>query len=232
MRKLRFYKTIQRAAFFDSEFDGPWTLNECRLSSPVRQTNIIEIPGRDGAVDLAPALGDIKYEPREFYAALECSEGTRLHRSKLIEQTINKLMGQYFRIELPDDPAHYIEGYVDVEVEYNDINHARIILTSQVYPWRIRWDYANFQVEVSATEQSIIIKNRGGRKAVPRISAWTIDATMPNITLTCSTRFFSHTFETYESIVPDELAMAYGEELVLTCSGTGHLDLQWQEASL
>lgn len=233
MRKLRFYKDVTRTkTLYDSEYHGPWTLNECRLSPPVRQTNIIEIPGRDGVVDLAPALGDVKYEPREFSAALECSEGTRVNRTKLIEELTNKLAGQYCYMELPDDPMHYIEGYVDVEVEYNDINHARIILTSQVSPWRVRWDRVNFEVEASNETQSVIIKNRGGRKVVPQISAWTSDTSMPDITLTCSTRYYEHTFDSWGAIYPEELAMAYGDELVIEFSGSGHLEFNWKEASL
>lgn len=234
MRKIRLKAdaAYSKVLVFDSEFDGPWTLNECRLSPPQRQTNIIEIPGRDGAVDLAPALGDIKYQPREFYAALECSEGTRDSRQELIERVINKLEGRYCQIFLPDDPMHYIEGYVDVEVEYNDINHARIILTSQVYPWRIRVDETDIVVAASASPQTLIIKNRGGRKVIPTISSWTYDGvTQPNITLTCG-EWFEYTFTGYDVIYPEELAMSFEDELELTYSGTGCLEFRWKEASL
>ena len=233
-RKLVFHGALPadyNKLIYDTDIHGPWTLNEWSLSAPVRQTNIVTIPGRDGEIDLAPALGDIRYEPRDFYAALECSDGTRDQRTALIEDLMNTLEGRCCQIILPDDPLHYIKGYIDVEVEYNDVNHARVLITSRVDPWRYALQRVDQIYEATAAEQVVIIKNMGGRKVVPRISAWTRNATMPNITIEVP-GIYEHTFTTFDVVQPEELTMRYKDEFALTYSGTGFIEIMWTEASL
>lgn len=231
-------RTIKFLGTSGIEFNKPiyntannWTLVEYSLSAPVRKTNVIAIPGRDGELDIAPALGDVTYEPRELRVILECSDGTRESRTNLINDITNMLTGRYCRIITPDDPEHFLQGYIDIEQDYNDTDHSRIIITSRVDPWRICINSIRYTLECSATQQKVIIKNKGGKKVVPLLSAWTEDGTQPNITVKCGA-IYTHTFDTFGTDKPENLAMRYKDEFALTYYGSGYLEIMWQEASL
>lgn len=115
-----------------------WTLTGWELSAPEYQENFLNVPGRDGVLDLSAALtnGAPTYHSRTLTVKLECSEGTRLEREAAINTMANWLDGWRLDIVLPDDPGHYITGRVSVAKEYNDNAHAAVTVTAVCDPWR------------------------------------------------------------------------------------------------
>ena len=214
---------------YDTAYTGPWTLTGYGLSAPERVTNYVTVPGRDGELDLAYALtGEPVYKNRRLEISLENSDGNKTDRDALISDLLNKLDGRYVRVVLPDDEMHYLTGSVETDIRYSDVNHCALTLTVTAAPWREARYSKFYDLSASASEQTVIIKNEGGRRVIPALTAYA-DGSTPNITVTCGTWSAQ---PTADAILPEALAMRYLDEKVLTYSGAGHLVIQWQEANL
>lgn len=84
---------VKRALKFDSysTADDGWTLAALSLTYPDRRATYVDIPLRDGSVDLSLSLSDEPvYTTRELTATLELSVGTRAQRNAIISNLINR----------------------------------------------------------------------------------------------------------------------------------------------
>lgn len=215
---------------YDTAFNGPWTLTGYSLSSPEKVTNIVTIPGKDGELDLAYALtGEPTFKSRKLTISLENSDGLKADREALITDLYNRLEGKYLRIHLPDDETHYLSGSVHVNVLYSDTNHCALDIICTVDPYKEAVDEVFMDLTASSSDQIVILVNHGGRRVIPKISAYATGGATPSISVSCGTWSAQPTADT---IMPEALAMRYGEEKVLTYSGSGHLVIHWREADL
>ncbi len=202
-----------------------WTLTAWELSAPEYQENFLDVPGRDGALDLSAALtnGAPTYHSRTLTVNLECSEGSRLDREAAINTMINWLDGWRQDIVLPDDPEHYITGRVSVKKEYNDNAHAAVTVTAVCDPWRYamyEWDHT---LTAEPTEKTAALFNEGRRTVVPLLTI-----TGGTILLKYGAYSWSLGAGTYQ--LPD-LTLPQGGG-TLTYSGTGTLRISYREAVL
>ncbi len=230
-RKVLFCDNAGRL-IFDTDFHGPWTLTEQSLSAPERKTNIIDIPGRDGEMDIASALtsGEPRYKNRELELRFECSEGSKEQRTALIFDMTSRINGRYCQVILPDHPLQFLAGYMELQPDYNDPSHSSVIIRSSVAPYFTAINSTKFDLEAAATMESVIIRNGGGKKVVPAVSAYATAPDMPNITMRCGS--FTTTITDYATHFYDELAMRYDEAKAIRYMGSGHLVITWREAYL
>ena len=153
---------------YDTALTG-WTLAGLELSSPAFQTNLVQIPGRDGPLDLSAALtgGAPRYNSRTLKAILENSDGTREEREHRIRDMIAKLDGFRTQIWLPDDPEHYLEGRVHVVREYNDLAHCAVTVSATCDPWLYNNQETVRALTATTQAQKAIFVNTGRRTVVP-----------------------------------------------------------------
>ena len=158
---------------YDTALRGPWTLADWSFPEPEPQTNLVEIPGRDGPLDLSTALTDgepVYSGSRELTAVLECSEGTYNDRVKLIREMVGELNGRRLQIFLPDDPIHYAEGRVTVKTEYNDLAHCAVTVTAICDPWRYKKTETVITLHPEARNaKTAVLPNAGRRVVVPTV---------------------------------------------------------------
>jgi len=212
---------------YDTILNGPWTLASWSLSAAEYRTQFVEVPGRDGDLDLSTALTDgaPRYGSRTLTVTLERSDGTRLDREAAINTMVNWLDGWRMDIRLPDDEAHYITGRVHVVKEYNDPAHAAVTVTAVCDPWR----YANYETVLRLTaaeeEQTAMLTNNGRRTVVPVLQ---ITGEGASVLLKFGTASWALGAGTYQ--LPD-LVLPQGGASV-TYSGTGDLSFTYREALL
>lgn len=158
---------------YDTALRGPWTLAAWSFPEPEPQTNLVEIPGRDGPLDLSTALTDgepVYSGSRELTATLECSEGTYNDRVQLIREMVGELNGRRLQIYLPDDPMHYAEGRVTVKTEYNDLAHCAVTVTAICDPWRYKKTETVITLHPeSRNAKTAVLPNAGRRVVVPTV---------------------------------------------------------------
>ena len=202
-----------------------WTLTAWEFSPPEYQQNFIEVPGRDGSLDLSAALtnGAPAYHSRELTVKLECSEGNRLTRAAAINTMVNWLDGWRLDIVLPDDPDHYITGRVSVAKDYNDPAHAAVTVTAVCDPWRYAKVERAYTLTAEEAEQTVELANEGRRTAVPLL-------TISGGTVLLKYDGYSWALGDGTYQLPD-LTLPQGGG-TLTYSGTGTLGITYREAVL
>lgn len=203
---------------------GLWTLAGLELSSPTFQTNLVQIPGRDGPLDLSAALtgGVPRYNSRTLKATLENSDGTRQEREARIREMIAELDGFRKPIWLPDDPDHYLEGRIHVARDYNDLAHAAVTVTVTCDPWLYNNQETVRTLTATSQAQTELFVNYGRRTVVPVL----------DVTGSVHLEYMANTWTLSEGTyqLPD-FALDPGSHQ-LTYSGNGAVTITYREAVL
>ena len=127
------------------------------IASPGVSTSFVEIPGRDGAIDMStflvnkPVYGS-RQGSWDFYVDND-HEYWETIRMKMMEF----LHGKRYRIVLEDDPNWYWEGRFAVDSWRSDPSNSRIQINYQIDPYKkkirsdgdndIIWDTFNFETD-------------------------------------------------------------------------------------
>lgn len=211
---------------YDTAEQG-WTLTGWELSMPEYKSNFVEVPGRDGDLDMSTALTDgvPRYGNRNLTVALECSDGNRLTRQAMVNTMVNWLDGWRMDVWLPDDADHYLAGRVSIRPEYNDMAHSAVSVSVVCDPWR----YRNHEtvVNLTASESSQIgrLTNNGRRSVVPVL---TITGDAASVALGFAGSSWVLGAGVYQ--LPDLVVSQGGADI--TYSGTGALSFAYREAVL
>lgn len=212
---------------YDTVLNGPWTLTSWSLTPATYRTQFVQIPGRDGDLDLSTALTDgaPRYGSRTLTATFERSDGTRLEREAAINTMVNWLDGWRMDIRLPDDEAHYLSGRVSVAKVYNDEAHASVTVTAVCDPWR----FSNYETVINLTAgetaQTVLLPNSGRRTVVPVLN---ITGEGASVNLVFGANSWVLSAGIYQ--LPD-LVLPQGS-IEITYSGTGSLIFTYREAVL
>lgn len=212
---------------YDTDLNGPWTLAGCELAAAAFRTQYVEVPGRDGALDMSTALtdGSPRYGSRNLTVTLERSDGTRLDRETAINTMVNWLDGWRLEIRLPDDEGHYLIGRVHVVKNYNDPAHASVTVTAVCDPWR----YNNYETIVRVTagtaQQEVRLTNNGRRTVVPVVEITGDSASIHLVFGGFSWVLGPGTYQLPDIVVPQGGAS-------VTYSGAGEVSFTYREAVL
>ena len=206
-----------------------WTLSAWSFSRAVANEEYANVPGHNGPLDLSTVLtdGEPYYGSREFEAILETSVGTRLEREARINQMINTLDGYRFRITLPDDALHYIDGRIRVENLFNTPAHASVRVSATCDPWRYSKLETVINLTAKSTEQRASLINAGRRSLVPTIS---ITGGSVSLKFTQDGKTNTWTLSPGEYILADIYLRTGSAPLIY--SGTGSIMITYREAVL
>ena len=210
---------------YDTAQNGLWTLARLEVPNPTPQTNLVQIPGRDGPLDLSAALtgGEPRYNSRTLKAVLENSDGTRQEREDRIRRMVAELDGYRKPIWLPDDPDHYLEGRIHVARDYNDLAHASVTVTATCDPWLYNNAETEYNLTAKATAQNATFVNSGRRTVIP-----TLVVTGGPVELTYGEYAWALSAGTYQ--LPDFVLTPGSHEL--TYKGAGAVKVTYREAVL
>lgn len=118
---------------------GTWGLllkEAPKVSPPEPKTYEVEIPGRNGMLDLTDAMfGGVKYKNREIkftFISLEKRENW----ADLASDMLEKLHGKVLDIVLDDDPGFYYTGRVVFENTAPDKFVVPFKITAMVEPYK------------------------------------------------------------------------------------------------
>lgn len=218
----------------DIYIDGKSVKNEYGLllasktiSAPSVRTNMIVVPGRDGAIDATDALtGEPTYDTRIISISLF---GIKSISGKewpvAVSDFCNAFHGKKVKVFFPEDSAHYYSGRLSVgEIK---LDGGRQLLPVEIIcdPWK----YKNAKTTVSRSDLGTAYK----QLSLPNESRPVI----PNITVAQDTTLLwgSSTINVNagDHILPD-IRLAAGSNILKAkvASGTGSISVTYQEASL
>lgn len=209
---------------YDTAQTGAWTLAGLELTSPDVQTNLVQIPGRDGPLDMSTVLtnGEPVYGTRKLTVVLENSDGDRAARTARIRTLMAQLDGYRKQIWLPDDADHYLEGRLRVVVNYNDLAHASVTVTATCDPWLYSNTERSYSLTASSTAKTTTLANNGRKPVVPVI------VVSSSATLVYGSNTWTLSAGTYK--LPD-FVLASGSHS-LKYSGSGTIKITYREAVL
>ena len=132
---------------------------------PAPQTVTVEIPGRNGLLDLSESLtGEISYKNRTIKFNF-VGDGSRETVLYLIER-MSEYHGQYITVTTDDYPGWYYTGRADLA--YSDKGYlVEFTLTIDAQPFRFALIPKTYTVE--APDAQIVKVNNEGRAVVPII---------------------------------------------------------------
>ncbi len=185
------------------------------------QTNFLQIPGRDGLLDLTETNGEVKFNAREFVFTFTVAPGDTLTFDERVSVVSNALNGLRCKITLDRDPGYYWQGRCAMS-EYNqDRNIGQIEVTATVDPYKLKQNATVVSSSISSTQKSVTLQN-GRMSVVP-----TIDCTGA-----CTVVFgeSTHSLKAGTHRIP-AVRLVEGKN-TLKVSGTGKITFTYQEGAL
>ncbi len=185
------------------------------------QTNFLQIPGRDGLLDLTEANGEVKFNAREFVFTFTVAPGDPLTFDERVSAVSNALNGLRCKITLDRDPDYYWQGRCVLSEYDQDKNIGQIEVTATVDPYKLKQNATVVSIALSAEEKTVVLAN-SRMTVVP-----TIECTGP-CTVTFGDAVYTLKVGTHK--VP---AIRFMEgENVLKLSGDGEITFTYQEGAL
>lgn len=124
------------------------------ISPPVPQTKYVDVPLRDGSLDLTEALtDDVRYKDRKITLTFSVIDPVNTWASKM-SMIQNYLQGQRLQIIFDDDVAFYYVGRVSVNKWTSNKNIGTIVIECTAEPFKydvnssaVDWEWDIFDFE-------------------------------------------------------------------------------------
>ena len=156
-----------------SDTDLGLVLYSKKISPPKVKTTTVEIPGRDGDLDITEALtGRVSYEDREIIFVFRIPS-PKEEWASVYSDTLNSIHGKKMNIILDDDPDYHYTGRVSVEDFGVNRNLAEIEVKCLVEPKKTYKTISKYTASVTDTKK-VTVKNSG----IPTVPTITVSKEM------------------------------------------------------
>ena len=130
------------------------------ISPPVVKKTTVEIPGRDGSLDITEALtGRVAYEDREISFVFRVPSPKEAW-ADTYSNVLNKIHGKCMDIVLDDDPDYFYTGRVSIDEFATSRSLAEIAIKCTVAPKKTYKSSYSKTVSVSGTK-ALTVSNSG-----------------------------------------------------------------------
>ncbi len=192
------------------------------VTSPQVDIKKIQVPGRDGELDLSTALtGEPVYKNRTITIKLAIREYDLIKVRKMLDEINNYIHGKEHKIVIMDNPSFFYKGRCSISENRKNRARTDVTITVDAYPYKLKNDITEITKTVNG-QQSVICHNLR-KSVVPKIittAPFELQFNGKNITISKSGTFIEPNIKFLE-----------GENTVL-CKGTGSITFQYQEGSL
>lgn len=161
--------------FFELNGTNTYVDLDCILTAksvdpPEPKTNLVELDGMDGSLDLSEALtGEITYENRTVNASFWRDSGSFKDRSAFLNDVVAMFHGRKIQIVEPDDLDHYFYGRVSIGATKNILPYCEFSISAVCDPWRYARAETTRRVDISG-ETDVVINNGGVKTLCPLIT--------------------------------------------------------------
>ena len=182
-------------------------------------TNYIEIPGRDGALDLSESLGEIKYKNRTLSFEFDLFNPISFYTTQ--REITNYLDGRKLKITLDQDPNYYFYGRCRVNSSSITKNLGHFTVECICEPYRYKQSITTISNSVSTGNSYNYINDR--KSVVPTL---TLSSAM---TLEFDGNTYSLNSGSQKVL---DIEFKEGTNTIKVINGSGTLSVSYQEASL
>lgn len=215
----RYFLLNDRSTFYDWHL----ILTAKSTTPPEPKTNLVNIDGINGSLDLSEALtGDVVYNDRTVTASFWTDYGKRADRENILQEILTAVHGRKIKIVDPDYPDYYFYGRVKIKSYSNILPYMTLSLEAICDPWRYAKEETTRKIEVTDVEVNAVIYNHGVKKLCPSI------VVEGSVTLGYGNYKSTLSAGTYKIT---DLQLDRGSNVV-TVSGNGSITFVYREAKL
>lgn len=202
----------------NSVTDWDLLMTSKQIGKPEAKTNYIEIPGKDGTLDLTESLGEIKYNDRTLSFEFDLFNPKNFWNTE--KEISNYLNGKKLKITLEQDSNYYYLGRCKVSSSISkNVGHFTIECTCEPYKYK-----QNITTITNSVVTGGTYNYSNDRKSV-----------VPTLTLSAAmTLEFNGTSYSIGTGTNKVLGINFKEGIntIKVISGTGTLTVSYQEGSL
>lgn len=205
-------------------------MNQKIISQPEPKTNYVQVPGRDGDIDMTQALtGLVNYNPRTAEFLFLLMDGSHEDREELLGEIIGKLHGQQVTIVDEDDhPGYYMTGRLKVTGTENNGAYGQIAMEVICDPWRYALDEREISTIITGGNitKTIRLENGGYRTICPTVTvsgAVTLNYTGFDTGTSVTKNLTAGSYELSDLMLPPGMT-------TVTASGSGTITFTYREA--
>lgn len=223
---------------------GLYVQNSDCIGAPVQYTKYIEVPGRNGLLDVSEAIsGRQIYTSRPIRIEL-AGIRERKNWDGVISEFRNKINGRICRIIFDNDPGYYWRGRVKVEdfdaglgigtfvINIPTAEPYKYSLISSTEPWL--WDPFNFETDMITYIGAITISGSGSITLPHGHMPTTPDLVVSN--KTSGTFTVTYDGDTYDLSVGTNripsIMVGGDEDVTLTFTGSAKVEIVYRSGSL
>ena len=190
------------------------------IPMPEPQANFVEIPGRDGALDLSEAFGTVRYADRIIPLTLYA----RAPFDTLISAFAADVHGQRMNVIFDRDPTFYYDARITIEDVERHWGYCELSLECRTKPYKL--DHFETAITVLPTGSATVTLTNTRMPVVPTI---TTSAVM-TLTFSIGGVIYTINLSAGAHIVPS-LALIEGDtEIGIT--GTGRITFTYRKGAL
>lgn len=217
-----------------------WGLRWCgvSISAPETNTRFIEVPGRNGALDLSEALtGFPTYKDRDIVLTFDGKTRDFDSWERLYSQILNAIHGQRLKIQLDTDPGFYYEGRVSVSSKKEVLETDTLTIAARVAPYKLEltssrdpwlWDPFSFETGIIRDYDTLTV-NGSLSLVIPGNAMRVVPTITTSAAMTVTFEGKTYNLTAGKNRVSD-ICLTSGENtLVFTGSGTVSVNYQGGE---
>lgn len=190
------------------------------IPMPEPQTNFIEIPGRDGALDLSEAFGAVRYSDR----VIELTLYARAPFDSLVSTFAADVHGRRMNVIFDRDPNFYYNARITIEDVERHWGYCELSLECRAKPYKL--EQFETTITVLPTGSATVTLTNTRMPVVPSI---TVSAEM-TLAFTISEKDYSVTLTAGTHTIP-ALVLSEGDtEIGIT--GTGSVTFAYRKGAL
>lgn len=187
---------------------------------PSPKYEYISIPGRNGALDLTEAFGDVFYEDLNYQLTFNVVDAMNTWDEKITNIT-NFLHGKKMRVTFSDDANYYYYGRITVNELSSNKNLGILSLSCTFEPYKYKQDVTIKEYTVAAGNSYTFTNGR--MKVVPTL---TLSAAMTFTFNGASLSLGAGTFKVLD------VEFTEGDNVITITNGSGTLKAEYQEGDL
>jgi phage-related protein len=190
------------------------------IPMPEPQTNFVEIPGRDGALDLSEAFGTVRYADRIISLTLYA----RAPFDTLISAFAVGVHGRRMNVIFDRDPTFYYDARVTLEDVERHAGYCELSLECRARPYKL--EHFETTITILATGSATVTLSNTRMPVVPTI---TVSAEM-TLAFTLLGKDYTVNLSVGTHIIPS-LVLLEGDTAI-EITGTGRITFTYRKGTL
>ena len=229
-----------------NSLDWMLILTNCEVGDALARRYEVEVPGRDGKLDMSEALGGVYFENRRIELTFACINYTTQRHLLLASTVRNAIDGKLCRLVISSDLGYFWRGRCQVDATRLGIEGTELTVTMDAEPYKYdtvssydawQWDPFSFVNGVIVQLDDIVLDNETVEVELPidparsKPAIWLSSGTSGSVSAKMSGESTWHPLRSGKNVIP-EVRMSATAEVTLMLKGTGTVGVEYRIGSL